>query len=115
MKHKIGDIVRIKSIDWYEREKNEEGNIKAFVSSMSKYCGRNAEIMDIIRNNSYRIDIDGMSYAWADYMFDDTPQSNEDVLKEIADIIKRHHIDVEIVRCDGKQLIIEPITAEEGD
>ncbi|MBQ8520807.1 MAG: hypothetical protein IJ456_05410 [Bacteroides sp.] len=42
---KVGDKVKIKSREWYEKWKNEEGNIDgigthSFLLGMSKYCGK---------------------------------------------------------------------------
>ena len=55
LKFKVGDKVRIKSIDWYNKNKNNNGDIKSidrgyvyFTRSMSQYCGKVAveEIYD---------------------------------------------------------------------
>ena len=44
MKYKVGDKVRIKSKDWYEKNKDEGGYIKLsqryFNEDMCMYCGK---------------------------------------------------------------------------
>ena len=43
MKYKIGDKVRVKSIDWYNRNERKNGTVligPGFVEDMSKYCGK---------------------------------------------------------------------------
>ena len=57
MKYKVGDKVRIKSIDWYNENKNKYGNINCgympFTSDMSIYCGAVLTICDIKEEFSY--------------------------------------------------------------
>ena len=57
MKYKIGDKLRIKSIDWYNENKNKYGNINCgympFTSDMSIYCGAVLTICDIKEEFSY--------------------------------------------------------------
>ena len=57
MEYKVGDKVRIKSIDWYNENKNKYGNIKCgympFTSDMSIYCGEVLTICDIKEEFSY--------------------------------------------------------------
>lgn len=75
MKRKIGDKVRIRSKEWYEQNKNEHGLITEtqpnFVSSMSRYCGRIATIIEIDEDGDYKIDLDP-NYYWSDKMFEET-------------------------------------------
>ena len=57
MEYKVGDKVRIKSIDWYNENKNKYGNINCgyvpFTSDMSIYCGEVLTICDIKEEFSY--------------------------------------------------------------
>jgi hypothetical protein len=54
LKYKIGDKVRIKSIDWYNENKDESGCIvcgkRLFYPLMSKYCGNIFTISDVYSN-----------------------------------------------------------------
>ena len=62
MKYKVGDKVRIKSLDWYnEKKRYETGNVylsMSFVANMSKYCGQVATIIKASGRNEYKIDLD---------------------------------------------------------
>lgn len=70
LKKKIGNIVRIKSTEWYNTN-----NIKGFIESedfdfnfsMQQYCGKEAKIVAI--DNAYILDIDNGNNWWADWMF----------------------------------------------
>ena len=57
MKYQVGDKVRIKSLDWYNENKNKYGNIHrgymSFTSNMSIYCGAVLTICDIKDEFSY--------------------------------------------------------------
>ena len=50
-KYKIGDRVRIKSLDWYNENKDEYGDIDCgnvvFLKSMQRFCGRIVTIIDV--------------------------------------------------------------------
>lgn len=85
MKHNIGDVVRIKSKEWYEKNRDEDGRLRIdtwifFISKMAIYCGDIATITNIHEtlgeyNNIvylYDIDKDGGRYDWTDEMFEDS-------------------------------------------
>lgn len=115
MKHKVGDRVRIKSREWYEKNKNRAGDILCggtfFVDDMVCYCGNIATIASVDR--IYRLDIDNSEFEWSDEMFeDDEPQVSEILLKDIANVVKAHNMGVQVSEEDGK-LIIEPLTTKE--
>ena len=54
---KIGDTVKIKSIDWYNANKDRFGNMKCggviFISEMSELCGKLFTIRNIIADRYY--------------------------------------------------------------
>lgn len=115
MKHKVGDKVRIKSREWYEKNKNRAGDILCggifFVEDMDCYCGKIATITEA--NGTYKIDIDDHEFSWTDEMFEDNkPRTSETLLKDIANVIKAHNMGVQVSEEDGK-LIIEPLTTKE--
>ena len=75
MKHKVGDTVTIKSLDWYNKNKDEDGcvgeeHISIFICDMSEYCGMKAKITAVL-DDYYVIDIDNGKWCWCDYMFED--------------------------------------------
>lgn len=74
MKYKVGDKVRVKSLDWYNENKNAKGIIykkaQSFVSTMAELCG---EIVTISGFDSYfyKIEEDKNEYCWDDWMFEE--------------------------------------------
>lgn len=70
MKHKIGDKVKIKSLDWYNTEKDLDIRYN-FTSEMAKYCGKESIITQVYRN-AYCIEIDNEEHYWEDSVFEDT-------------------------------------------
>ena len=78
MKLKVGDKVRVKSLEWYNENKNCDGYIEFcegpyFTKLMSKFCGKEATIKSI-NGDSYVLDIDKLFYFAEDYV---EPISNE--------------------------------------
>lgn len=75
MKFKVGDKVRIKSKDWYEKNKDEDGYIglplDVFNYLMAKHCGEIATITEILEDSVYKIDIDKFNFNWSDEMFEE--------------------------------------------
>lgn len=73
MKHKVGDIVTIKSKEWYDKNKDQDGcldfGVDCFMPHMSKYCGREAHITGL-QDYTYSIDIDNERWNWTDEMLE---------------------------------------------
>ena len=71
MKYKVGDKVRIKSIDWYNENKDELGYIDCskhlFYPLMSQYCGNIFTISDVY-SDFYLMSENG--YEWTDEMIE---------------------------------------------
>ena len=87
-KLELGQKVTIKSLEWYNSNKNEHTGIvklttESFVSDMSEYCGKTATIVDVFKDFDgegdimYRIDLDNRGWNWTDEMFE--PERVEDV------------------------------------
>lgn len=121
MKYKVGDKVRIKSRKWYEANKGSNGrsefNGLGFLDAMVKFCGKEATIIQSDRDGTYLLDI-GDTYWFNDEMLEDPNLDNskntsasEQVIKDIADVIKSHNLGVSVSEKDGK-LIIEPLKVE---
>lgn len=86
MKYKVGDKVRVKSLEWYNANKNEYGDVKCydcqetdikcqetiyFISLMAEYCGEIVTIDKIWEDYSYSIIEDDQTFEWTDNMFED--------------------------------------------
>ena len=82
LKYKVGDKVRIKSLDWYNE--NEINGIvvideNAFNEDMSNYCGQIMTISDI--ELDYYL-LKGTPYAWTDDMIEGLVAEENDILNE---------------------------------
>ena len=68
---KLGDKVRIKSIEWYNLNKNGYGEITmngiTFKKEMSKYCGKKLEISSIFDGEFL---LRGVDWFWSRWMFE---------------------------------------------
>lgn len=71
MKYNKGDKVTIRSLDWYNTNKNERGYVGTFVPSMAEYCGKVAVIVEAFSSGYYLIDLDDQHWCWEDYMFEE--------------------------------------------
>lgn len=75
MKYNVGDRVRIKSLDWYNKNKDEDGNIDinhdfTFYADRSRYCGKVFTIVEVF-DNCYAVKEDNNEYYWSDEMIED--------------------------------------------
>ena len=78
MKHKVGEEVRVKSLDWYNKNKDENWDIIScgFTKLMSEYCGMTATIRRV-SDSYYKIDIDNGNFFWNENMFEDDKEKIE--------------------------------------
>ena len=78
LKFKIGDKVRVKSLEWYNsQEKDRVGLIHfgiGFTARMSKYCGRILTIQDIY--GDFYI-VNESLFNWQDWMLEDKVVTEE--------------------------------------
>lgn len=69
-KFKKGDVVRIKSLDWYNKNKNESGDVKVtdyfcyFSKELSKFCGKCFVINKIEGTSFYLNNLSCTFYEW---------------------------------------------------
>ena len=96
MKYKVGDKVRIKSLDWYNENKDEYGYIdcgsRAFFTKMSNLCGKIATIKEICKTNCYRLE--EYDFDWTDEMIEGLVERNgKTYLYKIGDrvVLKGNH------------------------
>lgn len=95
MKYKVGDKVRVKSLEWYNENKTESGNIKGgipFIKEMTIYCSQVLTISEI-SCNGYHTRETGCQIYWNDDMFEELveselnePQDNEQSFKAVDDV-----------------------------
>lgn len=112
-KYKIGHKVRVKSIDWYNNNKDRFGSVAIgdkkpkFTYAMSKYCGLVLTIDDHseYEGEYYMIEDDGV-YTWADEMFEgvvDESQYHPDMSGRYHTDSEPDNIDKFIQRFDGNE------------
>lgn len=87
MKYKNGDKVRVKSIEWYDKNKEADGSVNLvdtndgdynFVEPMSRYCGRIVTICGVdYVDRFYDIVEDEGEYYWTDEMFEDVMENKD--------------------------------------
>ncbi len=76
MRYKKGDRVRVRSLEWYNANKNREGAIifpdfRIFDEDMSKFCGKVVTIAVYNpRGNYFDIEEDGNVNYWCGEMFE---------------------------------------------
>lgn len=87
MRHKVGDKVRVKSLDWYNKNKDAGGTIceksQSFVDDMSEFCGKIVTINGITDPHFYKIKEDKDRYYWDDWMFEE--DMNNEVRIEVPE------------------------------
>ena len=82
MKYKVGDKVRIKSLDWYNENKDEYGYVdcgsREFFIKMSLWCGKIATIKEICRTNCYHLE--EYDFDWTDEMIECKVEEKQELL-----------------------------------
>lgn len=123
MKYKVGDKVRIRPKEWFDDNMNKNEatyNSRCIWDERIRYCGRIGAITRASEAyNLFKLDLDGGYYDWSKDMFDDSynPEKSilsEEVIKDIANVIKSHNLGVTVSENDGK-LVIEPLNVEEEE
>jgi hypothetical protein len=91
VKHKAGDVVRIRSKEWIDaQEKDGDGGIPLpdgyfFSMMMQGYYGRIAKVLRVV-NDRYELDIDDTAHYWSEHTLD--PDYNPDELLPAEDAIR---------------------------
>ena len=81
MKYKVGDKVKVKSLDWYNENNIENGfeiDDVRFDPDMCKYCGKTA-IITVESKVYYKLSIDSGEWFWYDWMLEDEHTSSEQI------------------------------------
>lgn len=93
MKFKVGDKVRVKSLEWYDSNKNVHGDIyknieqNVFVRKMAQYCGKELNIVRI-KNDFYIVKEN--IFCWQDWMLEE-----EAVIEEKKEVEQLNKIEME--------------------
>lgn len=87
MKYKVGDKVRIKSIDWYNKNKDEDGYINCgeyyFVPCMSVFCGKMLIIDTSFKDGTYQMEGDEDEFLFTDEMIEGLAEEESE--KKLSD------------------------------
>ena len=79
---KVGDKVKIKSRDWYEKWKSASGTVpvlESFTDVMRKYCGKT---MEVIKATSYGFYLKDSVFLFSMEMFEEVYPKQEEKEKE---------------------------------
>jgi hypothetical protein len=87
MKYKVGDKVKVKSLEWYNENKGADNSVNfidsnggryKFIESMSEYCGRIVTICGVNHVDVYYdiVEDHGMCF-WIDEMFEHSEGDNK--------------------------------------
>ena len=115
MKYNIGDKVRINSLDWYNENKDEFGNIDinedfTFYADRSKYCGKVFTISEVF-DNSYLVKEDNHEYYWSDEMIEGlVKDKNNNLIENVVDTVRESN--------DRYRIVLDPrfdIEVDEGE
>ena len=111
LKYKVGDRVRIKSLDWYNKNKKRCGEIPLFKSSglfvpdMSRYCNNIMTIKDICYGTCYRMKEDFWNYNWTDEMIEGFVEEKSSIDLTIKGEEVKERIEITIP--EGYEYVIE--------
>ena len=79
MRYNVGDKVRVKSIDWYNKYKNEDGDVSCgefnFVEGMKKFCSETLTISEDV-GDGYLMLEDYHGYVWTNDMIERLVERN---------------------------------------
>lgn len=84
MKYKVGNCVRIKSLDWYNENKDANGDVLCFygvhrfTKEMSKFCNKTVTIsVNLTGDGEYFIKEDDETNWWTDDMIEELVEEEE--------------------------------------
>lgn len=73
---RVGDYVKVKSKEWYNKWKNPAGCIGSFVSGMDTYCGKIFPVETIFVDGGIRLG-DGVECTWRPEFFEEVYPKEE--------------------------------------
>lgn len=97
MKYKVGDKVKIKSLEWYNQNKDAFGfifcNHICFDEKMTEFCGKTVTIAAQRNENHYFIMEDNCLSFWSEDMIEglaDEPQDKMVSLEDVCNFLNDH-------------------------
>ena len=96
MKYEVGDCVRIKDIGWYNKYKDEDGNVScgefSFVEGMKKFCSETLTISEDV-GDGYLMLEDYYGYVWTDEMIEFKVEEETKTKFKVGDKVRIKDID----------------------
>lgn len=102
MRYRVGNRVKIKSIDWYNKNKDKNGIVELsthiFTSEMSEFCGKTVTIKDIFvdMDDNVMYYMEEMDFDWTDEMI----EGLADELIEKTDDNQQNNLGIKMVSVD---------------
>ena len=96
MKYKVGQKVRIKSLDWYKLHKRplteavELINSPNFIKEMSCFCNKVMTIV-AIKENVYLMEEDDSKFDWTDDMIYGVEETKQEFFEKVSNAIKNYY------------------------
>ena len=94
MKYNVGDKVRIKSLDWYNENKDEYGYVRLgdylFTPDLAKYCGEEFTISHTTQFTLPTYVMIGNGHEWSDEMIEGLVEEYDDFEKMYTESEKRY-------------------------
>lgn len=82
-KFKVGDKVRVKSLEWYNLNKDNNGRVFSFSNEMAKFCGQLVTISSVFPFCYTVKEYDTRFNVWYDWMFEDKAIEEDTFTKEM--------------------------------
>ena len=105
MNYKVGDRVLIKSLDWYNENKDEYGfldfSTSVFVPGMSQFCGKIVTIEDVFEEEDDVVYcMEGIDYDWTDEMIEGLVEEEAKPKFKVGDKVKWYNHTCNITSID---------------
>ena len=103
MKYNVGDKVLIKNIDWYNKNKDIDGDVSCgdydFVEGMKKFCSEVFTISEDV-GDGYLMLEDSYGYVWTDEMIEGLVEEEVDLIPKFGEYSDNEPSDVPTMTTD---------------
>ena len=97
MKFKVGDRIRIKSLDWYNENKSGRGFIcfehANFIPEMFRYCGEILTISQVVEESKHYL-VSECAFAWTDEMIEGLVEEENKPKIKVGDEVRIKGTDI---------------------